>query len=145
MESYENSIVGNIVLVRNLVFYNNVNRKYELDHAYKTGRPCLVIYSDDEYDYFLHLITGNDSFKYYNYKYFFINHKTDLLYEYTTPRKPTSYVYLRKIYKTPIAWRRNLSKIKFDVYSQIIEEIKKTYHKENLSEIVNTYSLMKKL
>ena len=53
MESYENSIVGNIVLVRNLVFYNNANRKYELDHAYKTGRPCLVIYSDDEYDYFL--------------------------------------------------------------------------------------------
>ena len=52
---------------------------------------------------------------------------------------------LRKIYKTPIAWRRNLSKIKFDVYSQIVEEIKKTYHKENLSDIVNTYSLMKKL
>lgn len=47
---YENDYIGKIVYIKNIVFAKEENK---LDHAYNTGRPCLLIYSDEEYDYFL--------------------------------------------------------------------------------------------
>ena len=53
MNTYEKEAIGNIILMRNIVFTNSTNKPQEIDHSWKRGRPCLIIYSDDEYDYFL--------------------------------------------------------------------------------------------
>lgn len=50
MVVYENDYIGKIVYIKNIVFAKEENK---LDHAYNTGRHCLLIYSDEEYDYFL--------------------------------------------------------------------------------------------
>lgn len=44
-----------IVIVRDIIFYNEITENYEMDHAFQKGRPCLILYSDGEYDYFLSL------------------------------------------------------------------------------------------
>ena len=50
MVMYENDYIGKIVYIKNIVFAKGETK---LDHAYNTGRPCLLIYNDEEYDYFL--------------------------------------------------------------------------------------------
>lgn len=44
-----------IVIVRDIIFYNEITENYEMNHAFQKGRPCLILYSDGEYDYFLSL------------------------------------------------------------------------------------------
>ena len=53
MNTYEREAIGNIILIKNIIFKNTANKKKEVDHAWKFGRPCLVIYSDEQYDYIL--------------------------------------------------------------------------------------------
>ena len=68
MNKYENETIGNIILMKNIVFTNERKNTHEIDHSWRTGRPCLIIYSDNEYDYFLTMkssITNTKFQKYY--------------------------------------------------------------------------------
>ena len=51
MNSYEREAIGDIVIVKGIVFENTAIGKKEPDHAWKDGRPCMIIYSDNELDY----------------------------------------------------------------------------------------------
>ncbi len=53
--NYENSYLGSIVIIRNLIFNQNKKNGNQVDHAWRAGRPCVIIYTDNEYDYFLPL------------------------------------------------------------------------------------------
>ena len=55
MNSYEREAIGDIVIVKGIVFENTAIGKKEPDHAWKDGRPCMIIYSDNELDYLLTL------------------------------------------------------------------------------------------
>ena len=57
MNTYEREPIGNIIIIRNLIFQNTVKGQKEVDHAWKSGRPCIIIHSDNEYDYILALKT----------------------------------------------------------------------------------------
>ena len=48
MNSYEREAIGDIVIIKGLVFENTAIGKKEPDHAWKDGRPCMIIYSDSE-------------------------------------------------------------------------------------------------
>lgn len=52
--------VGSIIIIRNLVFKNDNH----FDHAYKCGRPCLVISVLDDDLYFLPLTSSEEQKKY---------------------------------------------------------------------------------
>ena len=52
--AYENEQVGKIVLIKNLIFSCD-NSSFQLEHAWRTGMPCLILYSDELYDYVLPL------------------------------------------------------------------------------------------
>lgn len=62
---YDRDVTGTVVNVKGLMFYNTVTKKWEMDHAYKNDRPCLIIYSDDEYEYFLTMTSRSDVNKYF--------------------------------------------------------------------------------
>ena len=70
MIMYENDYIGKIVYIKGIVFATG---KTKLDHAYSIGRPCLIIYSDNEYDYFLTMSskikTKSYTFDYYNERF----------------------------------------------------------------------------
>ena len=69
MNAYEKGVIGNIIIMKNIVFTNSINVKktHEIDHSWRTGRPCLIIYSDDEYDYFLTIKSHITDTKYQNH------------------------------------------------------------------------------
>lgn len=144
MNSYERSFLGDIVLVKHLVFKNNNTGKYEMDHAYYTGRPCIIIYTDNEYDYFLPLTKGGKCINNYLYDYFIIDNKEDILFVDDKSVDFICYANLRNIYKIPISFRKRKSKVKYSVYKDLIEEVKRKYKIEEIDKIVKKYSLLKK-
>ena len=108
MNSYEREAIGDIVIVKGIVFENTAIGKKEPDHAWKDGRPCMIIYSDNELDYLLTLTSvDKDGSK----QHFKINDE-NILYEedfkYRYNRKDRinksikGYVNLENIYKMPI-------------------------------------------
>ena len=66
MKKYNNSLEGKLIVVNNFSFSTG-----KLDHAWNTGRICIIIYSDDDYEYVLP-ITHSIKNKYRN-EYFYIN------------------------------------------------------------------------
>lgn len=144
MNSYERSFLGDIVIVKHLVFKNNNTGKYEIDHAYHTGRPCIIIYTDNEYDYLLALTKGGKCINNYLYDYFVIDNKEDILFVDDKSVDFISYANLRNIYKIPISFRKRKSKVKYNVYKDLLEEVKRKYRMEEIDTIVKKYSLLKR-
>lgn len=138
---YEDSFLGDIVIIRNIIFKNDHSNKLELDHAFYNGRPCIIIYSDNEYDYFLTLTKGNKKIKDYCYNYFLLN-KEDTLYK-NGPIE-SSYVVINHIYKVPVSFRKRKNKIKYEVYLELLKEVKRRYNTNEIDTLVKKHSLLKK-
>lgn len=139
---YENDYIGKIVYIKNIVFAKGENK---LDHAYNIGRPCLLIYSDEEYDYFL-IISSQIKNKNYDFDYYKLNNDDFMyLYDYHGNNSRVKldsahgYVYLRSIYKRKVSGfgMNDSGKIKLKTYKDIINKIKFLHNNENMSEIIN--------
>jgi len=145
MNTYEREAIGNIVIIRNMIFKNNVSYKKEIDHSWEMGRPCIIIHSDDEYDYFL-AMKSNPDYEKYGHKYIPIN-KDDLLniiihrynrFENTRSRQReiTGAVNLENVYRIPISGHDEVGKLTFGTYKYIIKRLKYYYNTEDLNEII---------
>ena len=146
MNAYENGVIGNIILMKNIVFTNNINIKktHEIDHSWRTGRPCLIIYSDDEYDYFLPIKSYITDIKYQNHYaslnesnllYKDINKLSKYNFKKNSNRVVKGYINFETIYKTPVSWHEGIGKISFEKYKEIIDEIKEYYKLEDLNTV----------
>lgn len=142
MNTYEREAIGNIIIIRNLIFQNTVKGQKEIDHAWKMGRPCIIIHSDNEYDYILALKTNVTDEKFENHH--FLLSKKNLLScrhgNYNTKKKNNREIHgavnLQNIYKIPISGHNIVEKITFETYKAIIAKLKE-YHKiEDLNTIL---------
>lgn len=126
---YSSSNLGNIIIVKGIIFNNSKNNRREIDHAHEHGRPCLLFYSDDEYDYFLTFtssINNNNRREYYKLS----NKDYDYLYSNVKSFSAVGYINLRNIYKKKICGygTDEIGKIKFSVYKDIMNKFKE-YHR----------------
>ena len=148
---YENDSIGDIIIKRNLIFKDNGMN--ELDHSWKTGRPCLIIYSDDQYDYFLTLTSKLEKVDKYNSQYFLID-ESDLDYINTLNfngrkikekyRKSLGgVVNLSNVYRSRICGHHVCGKVKYGVYKQIIKKFKEYHNYEDIVDIVENSVTLK--
>ncbi|MGM9882507.1 MAG: hypothetical protein ACI31S_06700 [Bacilli bacterium] len=143
MDTYERESIGNIIIVKNIIFKNTIINKNVPDHSFNYGRPCIIIYSDEKYDY---LLTLTSKEKEYPNQYFKLE-ENDLLpmeiYRYrkydrkkSRQKKTTGFINLQNIYKIPISGHDLIGKVTFNTFKEVINKLKK-YHKENsLKEII---------
>lgn len=135
MNTYEKEVIGNIIVVRNMTFENTTINKQESDHAWNSGRPCIIIYSDDDYDYFLTMTSNPEIIEAFKEHHFKIS-KKDLLHHYGD-KITKGAIKLETVYKMPICGHRELSKVNFETYKDIIIKLKKYHQNRNLDEIIN--------
>lgn len=148
---YDKELIGNIVNIKGLRFINTDTQKYEMDHAYKNGRPCLLIYSDDKYDYFLSLTSNKKRSKYKNEYYQLSNDSYKYLYKYpfygSWKEKPTiGFANVKCVFKMPICGYGfgEIGKIKFSEYKNIINLFKEYHKVDDINEILeNAISIRK--
>lgn len=149
MNKYEQDTIGKVILIRNIVFFNPDTKSKNLDHVWKKGRPCIIIYSDDEYDYFLP-IKSNIKEK-FDHQYFMLSEK-DLLnkdiHRYSKSRTNynhslTGSINLETIYKIPISGHDEVSKVSWETFKNIIEKLKEYHQSNNLEEIINRAEIMR--
>jgi len=145
MNIYEREAIGSIIVVKNVIFENAITNKSEYDHSWDSGRPCLIIFSDEEYDYFLTLSSSEKSSKFDNQKFKLTD--DNLLYKTYNRRNVHNSknnrkkgirgaVNLQKVYKMPVSGHDELCKIDFETYKDVIDKLKK-YHKNiSLEEIL---------
>ena len=134
MNTYEREVIGNIIIVRNMTFENTTINKQEFDHAWNSGRPCIIIYSDDEYDYFLTLTSNPEIIEAFEEHHLKLR-KKDLLHHYSD-KLTKGAIKLETVYKMPICGHRQLSKVKFETYKEIIYKLKTYHQNQNLDEIL---------
>lgn len=115
---------GSIIIVKNIIFKDGV-----LDHAYKKGRPCLVIDINDEEITFLTLSTLYNDIKYRN-DYIFENYKKMGL-------KKNTYVNLQNIYKTKLCFYMEACKISELDYYKIIRKLIEIHANNNEKEFLD--------
>ena len=51
-QEYDKSFLGSIVIIKNIIFNQDKASSNVVDHAWKLGRSCVIIYTDDDYDYY---------------------------------------------------------------------------------------------
>jgi len=145
MNTYERETIGNIVLIKNIIFKNTSNKRKEIDHAWKVGRPCLVIYSDEQFDYIL-TITSTPKKTRYKSEHFILHT------EHFIPNQVSRYtnfninkikskniegsITLNTIYKIPISGHEQLGKLTFETYKSVIDNLKKLFNTKDLSDII---------
>ena len=153
MSTYEREAIGNIVIIKNMIFRNSLSYKKEIDHSWEMGRPCIIIHSDDEYDYFLSM-KSNPDYEKYRYKYIPID-KDDLLnrdiHRYnrfdnikSRQKEITGAVNLENIYKIPISGHDEIGKLTVETYKYIILMLKAYYKTDNLDEIIKNAQTIKR-
>lgn len=147
MKTYERETIGSIVIIKNIIFENPLNHKKEIDHAYKYGRPCFIIYSDEEYDYFL-TMTSNAKREQYTKQNFSLNklNKDSFIYRernFIKDEKEISLINLQHIYKIPISGHNEIGKVTFETYKNIINKLKKYYKNENINEIIEKSQIVR--
>lgn len=147
MSKYENEQIGKIVIIKNIIFQNNIRNKKEADHAWNVGRPCIIIYSDNEYDYILPLKKKIKDEK-YDYHHFLLDDAKFLNQQITrigknnynvkkaNERTTEGAINLEKIYKIPISWHVETAKITFETYKELIEKLKEYHKVEDLNAIL---------
>ena len=141
---YKNDYIGKIVYIKGIVFATG---KTKLDHAYSIGRPCLIIYSDNEYDYFL---TMSSKIKTKSYTFDYYKFQPDdfmFLYKYKNMKDSYyahGYVNLRNIYKKRVSGygMNDSGKIKLETYKEIINKLKYLHNEDNMNEIINSAKAM---
>ena len=145
MNTYEREPIGNIIIIKNLIFPNTVTNKKEIDHAWRNGRPCIIIHSDNDYDYILALKTNITDEK-FGYHYFplrksnFLHQNISRYSNYNIKKRNNiethGTINLQNIYKIPISGHDITAKITFETYKAIITKLKEYHQKENLNEII---------
>lgn len=145
MSKYENETIGKIVIIKNIIFKDRVTKKKGLDHAWEFGRPCLIIYSDNEYDYFV-TITSKQKKEKYKIEHFILENEhfiptqisryTNYNLKKSKSKTIEGSVTLSTIYKIPISGHEEIGKITFETYKTIIENLKTLYQSENLDELI---------
>ena len=144
MNSYEREVIGDIVIVKGIVFENATNGKKELDHAWKDGRPCMIIYSDDEIDYLLTLtsVDREGSKQYFKINDEDILYKEDFKYRYNRKNRINKsikgYVNLENIYKIPISGHDKIGKVTFETYKDVFKAMKMHRPKQTIREMLNS-------
>lgn len=130
--AYVNDQVGKIVVVKNIVFpENGFKQRGYVDHAWHSGRPCIVLYTDDGYDYVLPLKHELRN-QIYAYKYFKLNENM-FLYQLSkgncinykiskTKKLSHSYINLEYLYKIPICGHLEVGKINFPSYRELVSQ-----------------------
>lgn len=144
-KKYENMQEGKIIVVKNFKFEDE-----KIDHAWNLGRLCIVLYSDDEYEYVLPITTyiANTSLR---KKYYYINDNSFLffyknryventLFKYVgqntkhnsfrnthSQSKAQGYINLRNIYKIPVMFRDEIGKLHYKVYNNILNKTKELH------------------
>jgi len=142
MNTYEREPIGNIIIIRNLIFQNTVRDQKEIDHAWKMGRPCLIIHSDADHDYILALKTNVTDEKFENHHFqlskkdFLPNRCNNHNIKSKNKREIHGAVNLQNVYKIPISGHKVIEKITFKTYKEIIAKLKEYHEKENLNEII---------
>ena len=140
MNTYKREVIGDIVIIQNLIFENSRTKQKEPDHAWKLGRPCIIIYSDNEYDYFLPMKT-NIVHKKYEFHHFTLDENNficEQINNHNSKRrnKTKGAVNLQHVYKIPIAGHETINKVTFETYKEIINKLKECHQKQNLNELL---------
>lgn len=149
MNRYDNEAIGNIVIMKDIIFYNKKTQVYEVDHSWNKGRPCLIIYSDEEYDYFLPFTSTERGGK-YEKQYFPINEENILYsYDYKNEKKIRKKdikgsINLEYVYKIPICGEYALKKITFGTYKKIIEALKEFHKSDELGQILEKATIARR-
>ena len=143
MNSYEREAIGDIVIIKGLVFENTVIGKKEPDHAWKDGRPCMIIYSDSELDYLLTLtsVDREGSKQHFKIKDENILYEEDFKYRYNRKdrinKSIKGYFNLENIYKMPISGHDKIGKVTFETYKDVFKAIKMHRPNQTIREILN--------
>ncbi len=111
--------VGNIVLVKNIIFDNN--QRYEVDHAWAKGRPCLIISTKAEAHY---VLPSTSNLK--NYNASFINIPQSVV-EWETSYHKDSKINLDDLRKLKICARKIVGYLDEVYYYQTICKILSYY------------------
>lgn len=144
MDKYTLEAIGKIVIIRNIIFKNTQSHKKETDPAWETGRPCVIIHSDDEYDYFL-TMSSNPNLKKYEQHYVPINNTNLLPIAIRRHNVHKSHqinkkgirgaINLENIYRVPISGHDEIGKLTFDTFKSVIERLKQYHNITDLNEI----------
>lgn len=135
---YEYIDEGKVIIVNNFRFEDG-----KLDHAWNRGRPCLILFSDDKYEYVLPIKSevkksnyfdkypiNKNSFEEFNE----VGYNENTLNEFIGGTKKTrisshmkkdlsGYVNLEHIFKIPIAYRNEIGKIKKNIFKEIVNKL----------------------
>jgi len=145
MDKYDYMLEGKIIVVRNFSFHGGI-----LDHAWNNGRLCLVIYSDDEYEYVLPMT--HSIIKDFKYKYYYIKesdfsvfyekrikdstlkykHKPNAIYN----KNVKGYIDLRHVYKIPVSFRDEIGKINYERFKKVLSKLNYYHHTNSLEETI---------
>lgn len=144
--AYQTDQVGKIIVVKNIVFPRSAFSKRQVDHAWRTGRPCMVLYTDDEYDYVLPL-THEVKNKIYEYHFFKLSDSKFLYqlgrdnrinYKINKEKQITnSFVNLEYIYKLPICGHVEVAKITFPAYRELVSQYINLHRIIDLNDLSN--------
>lgn len=135
---------GSIVLMKNIIFCDSTIGK-NLDHAYKTGRPCLLLFSDDTYDYFLTIKSSLSSYDKENDFYQIKKH--DLDYISTKDNKPIKgFINVKYIYKRPICSvvDTELGRVTPECYEKVMKVFEQT-HPDDFNDLLTDASNIHRL
>ena len=150
--NYENIDEGKVIIVTNFRFEDG-----KLDHAWNAGRPCLILFSDDEYVYILPIKSDikksnsynkipidKKSFEYFNERGYndralntFIPGTNHVKITGYMKKDISGYVNLEHVFKIPVAYRNEIGKIKKNLFDEIINKlhnIQKTKTEEDLTK-----------
>ena len=144
-KKYEREAIGTVIIIKNLIFKNTLSQKNEIDHSWEHGRPCIIIYSDDEYDYLLTL-TSKTIGETLQSEYFHID-KWDMKYQKVerleigrTKRHRTKEtkgaINLSNVYKMPISGHDEIGKLTFKAYKKLIKKFKEHKQIQLIEEVI---------
>lgn len=134
MNKNYNSPLGEIVIIKNIIFKDNL----DVDHSWNNGRPCLIIYSDEEYDYYL-TITSLKPKKEYFYltekEYYNLRNK-DFLYMIEDKKhgRLSGLANLKYIYRKKISGYQTIGRLKEESYLNILKKFSE-YQKKDIEEV----------
>jgi hypothetical protein len=139
--NYNNSLLGNIIIVRNLIFHTSSLGMKQVDHAWKKGRPCLLLYTDDNYDYVLPLTHGVN-YDLFGYHYYSLNEskflylrKRVFIYDIDSKKNNSlnGYINLEGVYKIPIFGHTEIAKLSFKAYDELVDKFMSLHNISDLS------------